>query len=189
MFDFFQRKTNQDGNQDEWIDVFLVDLQGVESTSPPAFPMWYVWLYWFPPMGMFGGHRYMLGKRGCGLYVFALTLGFFGFGWIFDAFTMCCCVENLKIKSEMNVIVQDAEDVGLEIKLNKFADSKKMAALLKSKLQKHPAMSKSRMVGLYKHVQHPAIMDCCKDWFGKYHCCCCCCCCCFSPPIFVCFLR
>ena len=72
-------KENQNGFKYEFTDLFLIDLQGLESTSPPAYPMWYVWLYWFPPAGLCGCHRYKLGQRGCGLYLYAVTLGYFGF--------------------------------------------------------------------------------------------------------------
>ena len=46
-------KYNQNGNKHEWTDIFLIDVQGVEQSSPPEYPMWYVWLYCFPPLGKY----------------------------------------------------------------------------------------------------------------------------------------
>ena len=158
-------KYNQNGNKHEWTDIFLIDVQGVEQSSPPEYPMWYVWLYCFPPCGLFGGHRHKLGQRGLGLYLYCITLGFFGLGYIFDFFTMLFCVQNLKIKDELKMVVKDAEDLDFQMKLKKPADGKKLVNLVNTEIKRAPQMSKSNEVGRFQHVQHPAIMDCCKNWY------------------------
>ena len=38
-------------------------------------------------LGMFGAHRYYVGKIGTGV-IWTLTAGFFGIGWIVDIFTV-----------------------------------------------------------------------------------------------------
>jgi hypothetical protein len=214
-------KYNQDGFKDHWTDMFLIDLQGVERASPPEYPMWYVWLYWFPPCGLFGGHRHKLGNRGIGLYLYSFVVGVIGLGclilalsstdivlmgnfttvaesdqnglesdqnvstrpvtavtpiafivaavalapYIFDFFTMLFCVHNLKIKSTIGLVFTDAEDLDFQMKLQKPADGQKILDLVNREISGCPEMSKSKVVGQYRHVQHPALMECCKSWY------------------------
>lgn len=42
-----------------------------------------LWLF----LGIFGAHKFYLGKTGIGILYF-FTFGLFGFGWIIDAFTL-----------------------------------------------------------------------------------------------------
>ena len=209
-------KYNQDGFKDHWTDMFLIDLQGVERASPPEYPMWYVWLYWFPPCGLFGGHRHKLGKRGIGLYLYSFVVGVIGLGclilalsstdialvgnftvsesandnavpkpvtaltlalfvlaavalapYIFDFFTMLFCVHNLRIKSTVSLVFTDAEGLDFQMKLQKPADGQKILDLVNQEISGCPEMSKSKVVGQYRHVQHPALSDCCKSWFDN----------------------
>ena len=157
-------KFNQHGFKHQTTDIFLVDLQGIERITPAEYPMWYVWLYYFPPCGLCGGHRYKLGKRGIGLYIYGLTLGFFGIGWVYDFFTLLCCVDDLKIKSSISLVFKDAENLDFNMKLEKPKDGEKLVSILNTELSKVPEMSKSKYVGQYKHTQHQGLMDCCKNW-------------------------
>lgn len=43
------------------------------------------YLLWLPPLGLFGFHRFYLGRIATGL-LYSLTLGCFGLGWLADAF-------------------------------------------------------------------------------------------------------
>ncbi|XP_041470854.1 uncharacterized protein LOC121420333 [Lytechinus variegatus] len=43
------------------------------------------YMFWLPPVGIFGGHHYYLGRFGYGV-VYSLTMGLFGVGWLFDLF-------------------------------------------------------------------------------------------------------
>lgn len=157
-------KFNQNGFKNHWTDIFLVDLQGVERTSPAEYPMWYVWLYYFPPCGLCGGHRHKLGKRGFGLYLYCITLGFFGLGYVYDFFTLLCCVDNLKIKSTLKLVFKDAQDLEFQMKLESPKDGAKLLEIVNPELSKVPEMSKSKYVGQYQHIQHQGLMDCCKNW-------------------------
>lgn len=41
------------------------------------------YLFWLPPVGIFGGHHYYLGRTGYGI-LYSLTMGLFGVGWLYD---------------------------------------------------------------------------------------------------------
>jgi hypothetical protein len=160
-------KYGYDGNKDEWTDIFLTDVQGIEISSPPEYPMWYVWLYYFPPCGLFGGHRYKLGHRGIKLYLYAITAGYFALGWLHDFFTLLFCAQNLKVPSELRLVMKDADELDFSIRLKKSDDGQRLRSNIKNELKKHPHMSKSKYVGQFQHIQHPALSDCCKNWFDN----------------------
>ena len=104
-------KENQNHMKNEWTDIFLLSLQGIERTTPEEYPWYYIWFYAFPPWGLFGLHRIKLGHRGFWLRVYQGTFGYLGVGYVFDLFTMCCCIQNLKIKSEFKMVFQRATDL------------------------------------------------------------------------------
>jgi len=73
-------------------------------------------------------------------------------------------VDELKIRSQVSLVFQDAEDLDTNMQLLKFKDATKLRQRIAVELRRHPKMSKANLLGSYQHLQHPAIMDCCKNW-------------------------
>jgi hypothetical protein len=161
-------KQNQNGFKNIWVDMFLLDLQGIELTTPTTYPLYYVWFYAFPPWGLMGCHRIKFGHKGIELYLYQLTCGYFGIGWLYDMLTMCFCINNIQIKSELKMVVEDCEEWGdFQMLLQDPKDNERLRRVLATELRKNIAMSTSNDVGTFKHIRHTALMDCCKDWFDN----------------------
>jgi TM2 domain-containing membrane protein YozV len=76
----------------------------VQSQSYPPLPLKDValaYVLWFF-LGIFGAHRFYLGKVGTGI-LFLLTGGIFAIGWIVDAFTLASQVRAANARRAVGV--------------------------------------------------------------------------------------
>ncbi len=76
------------------------------KSSRKAYLFWIVGLF-----GVLGLHRFYLGKYGTGI-IWLLTGGVFGFGALFDLFTISSQVEQINIKEELKTIRANAMSKG-----------------------------------------------------------------------------
>ena len=72
-------KHKRAGIKQEWVEVFHKDIRGIEINSPGQWPTWYAVMWYFPPWGLCGSHRLILGAPRCGIgmWLYRLTLGKF----------------------------------------------------------------------------------------------------------------
>jgi TM2 domain-containing membrane protein YozV len=83
-----------------WIvDLFLIP--SMENEAAHRFvegPISYSWSWiWLTYLGMFGVHRFYMGKFISGI-VYLLTVGLFGIGWLYDYWTLNEQVSELNAK-------------------------------------------------------------------------------------------
>jgi hypothetical protein len=157
-------KHKRDGIMNEWVEVFTKDVKALEINTPGQWPTWYAVMWYFPPWGLCGFHRQILGAPRCGvtMCLYRLTLGGFGILYIADAFIMCCCIDKLRMRSELKIVVKDGADLDLSMKLDKKTDGDKFRTLLHSQLQRDPHMSKSSKNLQVHHIQMKCPFECCK---------------------------
>ena len=147
----------------EWEDVFVQDVVGMEQTQTLEYPTWYAWVWWMPPWGLFGCHRAMLGQKpGCALWIYQFTLGYFGIGWLLDSCTMCCCIAKLRTKAELRIALRSV-DADFGVKLRKPEDGDTFRGAIKTELLRNPRVSPDRAKHEYRVVQ----MDCAFECFKR----------------------
>ena len=148
----------------EWVEVFHENVNSVEINSPAQWPTWYAVMWYFPPWGLFGCHRQILGAPRCGfgMWLYRLTLGGFGLLYIADAFIMCLCIDCLRLRSEIRITAKGGSDLDLSIQIDKHADGKRFREALNTELSRHPLRSRSQQKLQSHHVQMRCPFECCK---------------------------
>ena len=133
-------KHKRGGMKQEWVAVFNKDVRAIEINSPGQWPTWYAVMWYFPPWGLFGCHRQILGAPRCGIgmWLYRLTLGGFGILWVADAFIMCCCIDMLRMRNEIKVSVTDGDDLDLSILIDKTTDGERFRNVLNAELRRNP---------------------------------------------------
>ena len=96
------------------------------------------------------------------IWAYRVTLGFFGLGYLWDAFVMCCCIERLRTKSEIRIVSRQ-RSIELAMKVKTTKDAEKYRESIKRELVRLPGyrFADPQLNASFHHIKMNLPLECC----------------------------